>query len=121
MFLTKFLYLTFGFIFVLSAVSAGYAVTYATNSFGYSDNYDNVRIDLTRHVESYTDYPNYHYGYNYSYNYPNYGQYYYSGAYYYYPQPVYYAAPAYPVYTYTTYTVAQPVVYNAYSKGWYYN
>jgi len=123
MMFSKLLYLALGFIFVLAGVSAGYAVTYATNAFGYSDAQSYVTVDLTRHVESYTDYPNYNYNYSYNYYpnyYPGYSAYYYAGSYYYYPGPTNYYYVTQPVYTYTTYTVA-PGYYNYYPHGWYYN
>lgn len=121
---SKLLSLIAGLIFVSSIAFAGYAVTYSTNAFGYSDASSYVTVDLTTHVDHYTDYPNYNYTYNYYPNYnPNYSAYYYSGSYYYYPRPAnyYYVAPVYPVYAYTTYTVAPVYAYNYYPNGWYYN
>ncbi len=88
--------------------NAGYAVSYASNAWGFSVTDSTVSIDLTTHTSSYTNYPSYNttsdYYYNYyPYSYPtyNYG--------YAYVQPVVY----YPTYP-TTYNYSYPVYYNSY-------
>lgn len=112
-------------VLALGAISAGYAITYTTNAFGYSNNTSSVTLDMTTYVDHYGDYPN-----------NSYASYYYNGAYYYYPTYTanYYVVPAtsyvtYPVAyynsyvpTYYTYTYVAPVNYTYYnSNGWYYS
>ena len=123
MLFAKIVSLIAGFILVLTAVSAGYAVTYATNAFGYSDGYNNVTINTSTNYDGYSDYPEYYNTSSYYYNGSNY--YYPSTSYNYYVTPVNYVTQVRPVYyyvpTYTTYTVVQPVYYtNTYYTGAYY-
>lgn len=85
--------------------NAGYAVSYASNAWGFSVTDSTVSIDLTTHTSSYTNYPSYYttsdYYYNYYPAYPTYG--------YAYVQPVVYY-PTYPV----AYSYSYPVYYNSY-------
>ncbi|PIU22585.1 MAG: hypothetical protein COT14_00445 [Candidatus Diapherotrites archaeon CG08_land_8_20_14_0_20_30_16] len=120
-------YLVLGFLLVLDVASAGYAVTYSHNAFGYGENSTYVTVDVTKHTLGYTDYPSYnatssyYYGGYYNGYYNNYytpynGCYYYYNTYYCYPaqQAIVNYAPYYP-----TYVAVRPV-YNPYVFGWYY-
>lgn len=91
--------------------NAGYAVSYASNAWGFSVTDSTVSIDLTTHTSSYTNYPNYYTTSDYYYNsYPTYSYPAYSyPTYYTYVQPVVYY-PTYPV----AYTYSYPVYYNSY-------
>ena len=118
MFFDKLFCLIASLVLLSTAAFAGYAVTYATNAFGYSDASSYVTFDTTsNNVYGYTSYPTNYYGYNT-------GSYYYNGSYYYYPSTYNYTyRPTYYVPTYYTYTYVTPVYYTyptAYRTGWYY-
>jgi len=110
MFLSKLLSLMAGLALVSSMAFAGYAVTYTTNAFGYSDASTYVTFDTTTRTYGYTDYPTQ-------------AQYYYGGSYYYYPTAYTYAYPAYYVPVYYTYSYVTPAYAYpvGYRTGWYYN
>ena len=132
MFFDKLFCLIASLVLLSTAAFAGYAVTYATNAFGYSDASSYVTFDTTsNNVYGYTSYPTNYYGYNTGYSsyntgYSGYntGSYYYNGSYYYYPSTYNYTyRPTYYVPTYYTYTYVTPVYYTyptAYRTGWYY-
>lgn len=87
--------------------NAGYAVSYASNAWGFSVTDSTVSIDLTTHTSSYTNYLSYNTTSDYYYNYYPYSGYSTYNYGYSYVQPVVYY-PTYPV------AYSYPVYYNSY-------